>query len=609
MQVDQRAYRAFVILWALATAVKLVIAARLPLFVDEAFYWQEGQHWALAYSDLPGMTAWLTRLGVMLGGHHLLALRLPFLVIAALLPWLVAHIATRWFGPSLGWRAGMLTLLMPLSATLGILALPDVPMALAVVFCLDAGARLLRDIDAISVLELATGLLLGALSHYRFIGVIGIGLIALLCMPQGRALLRDPRLWIALIVGALGWLPLLLWNFDNQEAGLRFQFIERHPWSFQVKGAVFLLIQTLLVTPLLAYAMVRVAWLAVRGSGRVQWRYFGLLGGISTLGIFLLGFFTDNERVSFHWTLPGYFALLIVVPQVLMNWPRHWRRGAWGLAVIGTLSAYGYYLAVSVPALRERSAGRKYYPRNFAGWDALAEAVRAELMLQPGTRILAGNFKVGAELGFRLRDPRIEVLASSLNDRHGRTAQMRQWGLLNQSTHEGRRLLVLSPSDMRYRDLLQHYHEVCAMVGPLPPPQIVSTDHGYQRFLLFRLPVQRTSGQCVTPAMAWIDQPLSDAVVSDAFQVTGWAFKDGVGLAGVDILLDGQVAAQADYGLLRDVRDYWRISTDPSHPRVGFRGQVNFRMLSPGRHWLGLRLHGRDGSVEDWTEQPLRISR
>jgi hypothetical protein len=28
-----------------------------------------------------------------------------------------------------------------------------------------------------------------------------------------------------------------------------------------------------------------------------------------------------------------------------------------------------------------------------------------------------------------------------------------------------------------------------------------------------------------------------------------------------------------------------------------------------GRHWLGLRLHGRDGSVEDWAEQPIDIGR
>lgn len=198
-------------------------------------------------------------------------------------------------------------------------------------------------------------------------------------------------------------------------------------------------------------------------------------------------------------------------------------------------------------------------------------------------------------------------MPSSVNDRHGRTAQIQQWGLLNQSAGEGRRLLILN--GVRYRDLLQHYHEVCAMVGPLPPPRVVSIDHGYQRFLLFRLPAQRVSGECVTPAMAWIDQPLPDAVLSDAVEVTGWAFKDGVGLAGVDILLDGHVVAKADYGLLRDVRDYWRISTDPNHPGVGFRAQVNFHRLPPGRHWLGLRLYGSDGSIEDWTEQPLRICR
>ena len=84
MDEEQRARRWFVALWTIVTVVKVAIAARLPLFVDEAFYWQEGQHLAAAYSDLPGLTAWLTRLGVELGGHHVLAVRAPFLLIAAL---------------------------------------------------------------------------------------------------------------------------------------------------------------------------------------------------------------------------------------------------------------------------------------------------------------------------------------------------------------------------------------------------------------------------------------------------------------------------------------------------------------------------------------------
>ena len=67
------------------------------------------------------------------------------------------------------------------------------------------------------LIERAAGLMIGALSHYRFIGVIVVGFIALLLLPQGRRMLRDPRVWVALAVGVLAWLPLLSWNADNQD--------------------------------------------------------------------------------------------------------------------------------------------------------------------------------------------------------------------------------------------------------------------------------------------------------------------------------------------------------------------------------------------------------
>lgn len=606
MQGEQRARAIFLWLWTLVTATKLVVAARLPLFVDEAFYWQEGQHLAAAYSDLPGLTAWLARLGVEIGGPHVLALRLPFLAIGAWLPWAISRIAARWFGNVAGWQAGSLALLMPLSATLGLLAVPDVPMAMAAILCLDAGARLLRTVDAAAAVKLALGLLIGALSHYRFIGVIGVGFIALLMLPQGRAMLRDPRVWVALAVGVLSWLPLLAWNAENHEAGLKFQVVERHPWAFEWTGLWFLVIQPMLVTPLLCIAMWRVALAGARRGGgvRVQWRYFGLVGGVSTVSIFLLGFFTDVERISFHWPLPGYLAMLVAVPVVLNGWPRWLRRITWWVAGGGLALALGYYLVVSVPMLREQLAGYKYYPRNFAGWEPLAAAVREELQQMPeGTRVLAGNFKVGAELGFQLRDADIEVLPHPLNDKHGRSVQLGLWGLLHDGQRDGPRLLVLSPSDQRFRDLHERYRAICTQVGALPPPRVVSSDHGYQRFLLFRLPAQRDASPCVTPALAYVDAPVSGAVVSGMLQVQGWAFKDGVGLARIELLVDGRPAGDAVYGRTFDLRPAWPESTDPQHPNVGFDARLDVSALPPGRHWLGLRLHGHDGSVEDWQEQ------
>ena len=115
--------------WAALTLAKGILAAWLPLFGDEAFYWQEGMHPDWAYSDLPGLTAWIARLGVAVGGEHALGLRWPFLLIGAAVPWLVVRIARREWGDAAGWTAGWFALGFPLAGWLGVLALPDVPVS------------------------------------------------------------------------------------------------------------------------------------------------------------------------------------------------------------------------------------------------------------------------------------------------------------------------------------------------------------------------------------------------------------------------------------------------------------------------------------------------
>nr|WP_243720316.1 glycosyltransferase family 39 protein [Luteimonas aestuarii] len=612
----------FITLWAALLLLKLGIAMRLPLFVDEAFYWQEGQHLAWAYSDLPGLTAWLIRLGGTLFGDGVLAARSLFLVISALLPWWVVRIAHREVGASEGWVAGCAALLLPLFGTLGVLALPDVAMAFATLLCLDAATRMFRGISHGAALQLAIGLMIGALSHYRFIAVIGAGFIALLLLAKGRELLRDPRVLIALAAGAAAWIPLLAWNIENAEAGLRFQLVDRHPWALHLDGILFLPIQAAFVTPLLLAALVLAAW---RGCGHANpaIRLLAWSGAILVGGFFVLGFFADTERVSFHWPLPGYVALLPLLPLVLASWPRWLRVATWSLAAMGVAAMFAYYVAVSVPEARERAAATKWYPTNFAGWDELAAAVReAKAGMPENTQLVADNFKVGAELGFALGDPGIRVLTHPLNRAHGRAPQLQLWGLKTNAANFPRDvpvLLVIGFGDVPYRDLLQRFHDICAMAGPLPPPRVVNADRGRQRFLLLAFEGSGSSGGaddgndadapvCTTPAMAWVDVPAVDAVLPSQFDVSGWAFKDGVGLARIEVLLDGEVVAEAEYGQpAPGITAFWRISTDPRHPDVAFRARVDVGGRAAGRYWLGLRLHGEDGSVEDWSEQPVRL--
>ena len=603
----------FVGLWALLLLVKILLAARLPLFVDEAFYWQEGQHLAWAYSDLPGLTAWMTRLGVALGGNTTLALRAPFLLVAAALPWLVVRITAREFDRVQGWRAGMFTMLLPLAGTLGVLAVPDTMMTFATLLCMDAGARLLRAVSATAALELGIGLAIGALSHYRFLAVLGVGFVVLLLLPQGRRALRDPRVMIAIAFGLAAWTPLVAWNLGNADAGLRFQLVDRHPWAFHADGAWFVLTQAALVTPLLFAALVQTAWRHRRDAEPVT-RYFAWLGALVVVGFFGLGFFADTERISYHWPLPGYVALLPLLPSVLRRWPRWLRIATTALAGAGLLAMLGYYAAASIPSLRARAADEKGYPHNFAGWTPLASAVRVMRAGMPAdTRIVTDNFKAGAELGFALGDANIAVLPHPLNVKHGRAPQLRLWGLnAVDRTRVGAHplLLVVGASEVELKNLPMQYHALCDRMGPLPPPRVVNVDHGSQRFLLFALDAKPAAGPCTTPAMAWIDQPLADDRVDGSFDVRGWAFKDGVGLAGVDVLLDGVPVARASYGLDdAGPKRFWPMSNDPQHPRVGFRAHVDASAIASGRHWLGLRLHGRDGSIETWSEQPVEIVR
>src|SRR3546814_14630065 len=102
-----------------------------------------------------------------------------------------------------------------------------------------------------------------------------------------------------------------------------------------------------------------------------------------------------------------------------------WAVGACGLVVV-----LGCYAAVSVPSLRAQSAALKWYPSNFAGWDSLADVVRERLARMPeGAGLVAGNFTIGAELGFALGEADIPVLDHPLNRAHDRAPQLQLWGL------------------------------------------------------------------------------------------------------------------------------------------------------------------------------------
>ncbi len=605
--------RVFLALWVALLLLKLWLACTVPLFGDEAFYWLEGQQLAWAYSDLPGLTAWLARLGVAVGGDTLIGLRWPFLLLGTALPWLSVRITARWFGDDAGWRAGSFSLLLPLASLTGLLALPDVPLLFATLLAFDACAMLLQRVTAAACLELAFALAIGANSHYRFaISLFAAGL-GLLATREGRRVLRHPCVLVALAVGALAWLPILLFNLDEHAAGLRFQFVDRHPWRFHLYGLKLQLAQPFIVGPLLYVALLWALWQAWRRRNDPRWCFLLVAAGLPIAIFAGLAPFVDIERVSFHWPLSAYLLLIACVPWLLRD-GGHRRSHAWVVGTSGLLCA-GMWLCASqlaLPGGTLRLAQAGFYPEMFAGWNAVGVESRRKLSaLPPGTAIVADNFNLAAHLEFAMAGVQpVIALDHRLNAKHGRSLQLALWHRDERALPAlaQRPVLLVVEESLLQLELREPWNRhLCALFPGMRDAGELSLDDGRQRFLLYRHD-PGASGRCAYPPIAFMRSPLPDAAVSGALDVTGWAFQDGVGVARVEILLDGRSAAVARYGIDdAGVRSQMPESDDPQQPRVGFTAHLDLSAEAAGEHALALRVTGRDGHVRVLENRRIRV--
>jgi len=421
----------FLALWSLMLLLKLWLAWKLQLFGDEAFYAWESSKPAWAYSDLPGMTAWLIRLGVELGGYHPFAIRIAFMVIGALIPFLIIRVARNFSPDTQAWQAGVLACCLPLLLPMGFMALPEAPLCLAALLCFDAALRLLGKCRWQDCLQLALGLVIGATSHYRFIIILLAGIFGFI-LAGGWRHCRDPKLLFALVIGACAWLPLFLYNEQHDFAGWQFQFHERNPWQFSVRGVHQVPIQAIIVTPVLYAAMIWCLWRVFR-AWRNGNKPMGMIAGVAALPLVLfagLAFFVDQVRTSFHWPLQAYFPLLAALPFVISEkFPHASERMINWISITGLAGvaiAFSYFLMAAMPGMAGAFAGKKAYPDNFLGWNEISDETKS--LIGNDEVLVADNFMLAAQLRVSFAEEReVYVLDHPLNVKHGRARQLKDW--------------------------------------------------------------------------------------------------------------------------------------------------------------------------------------
>ncbi|URL57225.1 glycosyltransferase family 39 protein [Luteibacter flocculans] len=490
--------------FVVSLAIKLVIARTLSPFGDEAFYWQESLSPAWGYSDLPPLTAWLIALSERCFGHGLLAMRLPFLLIGALIPWQVGAIARRYGGEVERWQAATFASLLPLVGSLGVLALPDVPLTFAILL---ATQGLLAALDRDRLRDwalLGTGLAVAWATHYRAAMPMLAGLVFLLVMPRGRLQWRRPGLWLAMGIAALGLLPIVLYNVSAGGAGVAFQLVERNPWQFHADALVQPLEQAIACTPIAWGVLLWALWRAWRARSQPPFDAVAAIAGTFVVGYFALGLFADDIRFRAHWPLPGYVLLCAILPPLLRDAAPTWRRivhGGFALAGVGLATGFVYLgLAASAHGATVLS-DLKAFPSLFTGWRESASAVR--MAAGPEDILVADNFMLAAELRFELGGSRVVYsLDSPLNVKHGRAAQLAAWGLdeAGLATHAGQRvLLVVDETALREREVKAWLGSVCVRVVVSQPLARVEAFDGRRRFALYEATARSRRGPMGNP--------------------------------------------------------------------------------------------------------------
>ena len=509
----------FVTVFVLLFALKFWLVITVQPLGDEAFYWQESRHLAWGYSDLPPLTAWLIRFGEALAGHGLFGMRWPFLLLGSALPWLTVAFARDAFGDARsGWQAGLLCLCLPLAGSLGVLALPDVPLTFGCMLAIFALWRAQQRKSLRNWLWLGVAVALCWLSHYRAAMLMLAGLLFLIGTAQGRPCWKQPGFWLAMAIGALGMVPLIVSNWQMRGAGLAFQLVERNPWRFHADTLVQPLEQAVVCTPLLYLLMLWAAWQAWRRRQQPgPWALVAFTALTFVLVYFVAGLFADDQRFRVHWPLPGYLPLLAVLPALLREIPGHrfqriYVMAAVAIAAIAQLAGLLYLGLAAMPATAYRLGAASAFPTSLIGWRESADAAQILLRQKPSI-VVADNFMLAAELDFQF-DGRYPVysLDSPLNTKYGRAPQLTLWNSDERAlraTHANEQaLLIVDERALRERERPAWLASLCTRLDDLQPVGRLSLFEGRKQLAFYRGRVMEpTSATTQSPAqcVAWRD--------------------------------------------------------------------------------------------------------
>lgn len=332
---DGRAANATLVLIIFGFLLRLVAGSYVGLGFGESYHVSCALRPSLSYFDHPPLSLWMGSLGILLADDvTTLAVRLPFIIMFAGTTWLMFVLGRRLYGP---WAGFLAALLLNLSAvftlSVGIFLQPDGPLMffwLATSYCL---CRLFTDSpwDEDSAARhpmrwwVLVGIALGGTMLSKYHGVFlvaGAGFAAIFSKAQ-RRWLTHPGPYLAIIIAAVMFVPVLLWNSQHDWVSLLWQGNRglqgtglRLDWLVRNIGGQALWLLPWLWFPLLM-ELPRcfrpdddsAAIAGINSESEARW----LLGWLAAPPILLFSAIAAYAPIGFHfhWQAPGYLLMML----------------------------------------------------------------------------------------------------------------------------------------------------------------------------------------------------------------------------------------------------------------------------------------------------------
>ncbi len=345
--------RPLLILIAAATLARLVLGWALPLGIDESYMVVAGRgSYALSYFDHPPLAWWMCRLAADLAGSEAaIVVRLPFIALFALSTWLIARLGTLVAGPRAGFWAAMAFNLAPVfGITSGGWVLPDGPLDAAL---LGAACCLIPALETSTWrCWVGVGLCFGLAMLAKYTAALdGFGLVLFLLLTPGqRRWFARPQLYVAGIVAALVFSPVIAWNLSNGFASLAFQSGRAAAASLHPFGPVVVLAgEAAFLLPWIWAGLMLVLWRGLR-QGAMRIRLLAWMAAPAIVLFCVVALW--SRQVLFHWAASGYLMLFPLLGAWLAhkNWaPRAAMASAAFLASLATIALLLIWLPVPLP--------------------------------------------------------------------------------------------------------------------------------------------------------------------------------------------------------------------------------------------------------------------